>query len=57
MSLEPRFRDTYDEAPQVTSLLYCKDYNILSLPYDLFNPPSHTSTVGVSCTTSVEFGG
>ena len=32
MSLEPRFRDTCEEAPKVTSLLYRKGYNILPLP-------------------------
>ena len=45
MSLEPRFRHTCDDAPKVTPLLYRKGYNILSLPYDFFNPPSHMSTV------------
>ena len=57
MSLEPRFRDTCDEAHKLTSLLYRKGYNILPLPYDFFNPPSHTSTVGVSGKTSLEFRG
>ena len=62
MSLEPRFRDTCDEAPndeapKLKSLLYRKGYNILPMPYNLFNPPSHTSMAGVSCRSSVEFGG
>ena len=48
MSLEPRFRDTCDEAPKVTSLLYRKGYNILPLPYNFFNPPSRPpSNLGV----------
>ena len=57
MSLEPRFRDACDEAHKVTSLLYRKGYNVLPLRYNFFNPPSHTSTVGVSGRTSLEFGG
>ena len=55
--LEPRFRDTCDEAHKLTSLLYRKSYNILPLPYNFFNPQSHTSTVGVSSRASLEFGG
>ena len=55
--IQPRFIDTCDEAPKVTSLLYRKVYNILPLPYNFSNPPSHTSTVGVSARTSLEFGG
>ena len=57
MSLEPRFRDTCDEAHTVTPLLYRKGYNILPLPYNFFNPTSHTSSVGVSGRTSLEFEG
>ena len=57
MSLEPRFRHTCDDAHKDNSLLYRKGSNIMSLPYDSFNPPSHTSTVGVSGRTSFEFGG
>ena len=57
MSLEPQFRDTCDEAPKVTFLLYSKGYNILPLLYNFFDPPSHTSTVGVSGRPSLEFGG
>ena len=56
MSLEPWFRDTCDEAPKVKSLLYRKGYNILPLPYYFFNPPRHTSTVGVSGRTSPNLG-
>ena len=57
MSLEPRFRHTCDDAHKDNSLLYRKGSNILPLPYKSFNPPSHTSTVGVSGRTSLEFGG
>ena len=57
MSLEPRFRHTCDDALEDNSLLYSEGYNILPLPYNFFNPPSHTSTVGVSGRTSLEFGG
>ena len=57
MSLEPRFRHTCDDAHKNNSLLYRKGSNILPLRYNFFNPPSHTSTVGVSGRTSLEFGG
>ena len=57
MSLEPQFRHTCDDALEDNSLLYCKGYNILPLPYNFFNPPSHTSNVGISGRTSLEFGG
>ena len=42
---------------QDNSLLHRKGSNILPLPCGSFNPPSHTSTVGVSDRTSLEFGG
>ena len=57
MSLEPRFRHTCDDAHQDNSLLYRKGSNILPLPCGSFKPPSHTSTVGVSGRTSLEFEG
>ena len=57
MSLELRSRHACDDALEDNSLLYRKGYNILPLPYDFVNPPSHTSTVGVSGRTSLEFGG
>ena len=57
MSLELRFRHTCDDALDDNSLLYRNGANILPLPCGKFNPPSHTSTVGVSCRTCLEFGG
>ena len=48
MSLEPRFRHTCDDALEDNSLLYRNGFNILPLPCETFNPPSHTSTLGVS---------
>ena len=57
MSLEPRFRHTCDDALEDISLSYRKGYNVLPLPYNFFNLPSHMSTVGVSGRTSLEFGG
>ena len=57
MNLESRFRHTCDDALEDNFLLNRKDYNILPQPYNFFNPPSHTSTVGVSGRTSLEFGG
>ena len=57
MSLEPRFRHTCHDALEDNSLL-CRDgSNILPLPCGTFNLPSHTSTVGVSGRTPLEFGG
>ena len=47
MSLEPRFRHTYDDGLEDNSLLYRNGSNILPLLCGKFNPPSHTSTVGV----------
>ena len=57
MSLEPRFRHTCDDTLEDNSLLYHNDSNILPLPCGTFNPPSHTSTVGVSGRAPLEFGG
>ena len=57
ISLEPRFRHTCDDAHQDNSLLYHRDSDILPLPCGRFNPQGHTSTVGVSGRTSLEFGG
>ena len=38
-------------------LLYRTGSNILPLPFETFNPPSHASTVQVSGRTPLEFGG
>ena len=46
-----------DDAHKDNPLLYRKGYNTLPLPRESFNPPSHTSTVGVSGRTPLEFGG
>ena len=56
MSLEPRFRHTCDDALEDSSLLYCNDSNIVPLPCGTFNPPNHTSTVGVSGRTPSNLG-
>ena len=56
MSLEPWFRHTCDDALKDNSLLYHNGSNILSLPCGTFNPPSHTSTVGVSGRTPSNLG-
>ena len=54
--LEATVQTHLDDALEDTSLLYRNGSNILPLPCGKFNPPSHTSTVGVSCRTSLEFG-
>ena len=46
MSLEPRFRHTCEDALEDNSLLYPKGSNILPLPYNFFNLPSHTVLLG-----------
>ena len=50
-------RHTCDDALEDNSLSYRNGSNILPLPCGTFNPPSHTSTVGVSGRTPLEFGG
>ena len=56
MSLEPQFRHTCDDALEDNSLLYRNGFDILPLPCGTFNPPSHTSTVGVLGRTSLDLG-
>ena len=56
MSLEPRFRHTCDDALKDNFLLYRNGSNILPLPCGTFNPPSHTSIVGVSGRTPLDLG-
>ena len=56
MSLEQRFRHTCDDALEDISLSYRNGSNTLPLPCGKINPPSHTSTVGVSSRTSLNLG-
>ena len=55
--IQARSRHTCDDALKDNSHLYRNGSNILPLPCGNFNPPSHTSTVGVYGRTSLEFGG